>query len=99
MPIPKPEKNEDKQKFVARCMGNTVMKKDYPNTQQRLAICLGQTRKSSSSLIEEIHDNLLASNCVWDDEWEELVYEIEASQIFDEDGHSLGAEYQGRQES
>lgn len=96
MPIPKPEKNEDKQKFVARCMGNTVMKKDYPNTQQRLAICLGQTRKSSSSLIEEIHDNLLASNCVWDDEWEELVYEIEASQIFDEDGHSLGAEYQGR---
>jgi GrpB-like predicted nucleotidyltransferase (UPF0157 family) len=45
MPIPKPKPNEDNQKFVARCMGNETMKKDYPDNKQRVAICLGQTRK------------------------------------------------------
>lgn len=47
MPIPKPNPNEDKQAFVARCMGNETMKKDYPDNKQRVAICLGQTRKKS----------------------------------------------------
>ena len=42
MPIPKKRKDEDKQAFVSRCMGDSVMKKDYPNNQQRVAICLDQ---------------------------------------------------------
>ena len=96
MPIPKPEKNEDKQKFTSRCMSDERMKKEYPNAQQRIAVCLGQTRKSKSTLIEDVHDNLLASNCSWDDEWDEFVWEIEASEIYDEDGVALGSEYQGR---
>jgi len=49
MPIPKPGKKEDKQKFVARCMGNETMKKDYPDTKQRVAICLGQTRQKNKA--------------------------------------------------
>ena len=98
MPIPKRNPNEDKQKFVSRCMGSEVMKKDYPDTKQRVAICLGQTRqKSKSDLIEEVHDELFAKNCSWDDEWNEFVWEIEAKEIFDEDGNKLTAsEYQGR---
>jgi hypothetical protein len=42
MPIPKRRKDEDKNKFVARCMGDNVMKKDYPENNQRIAICLDQ---------------------------------------------------------
>ena len=42
MPIPKRNKNEDKTKFVSRCMSSEVMKKDYPDNQQRVAICLDQ---------------------------------------------------------
>jgi hypothetical protein len=42
MPIPKRKQNEDKDKFVSRCMGNETMKKDYPDQQQRVAICIGQ---------------------------------------------------------
>jgi hypothetical protein len=42
MPIPNRGKDEDKNKFVARCMGDKVMKKDYPNNSQRVAICLDQ---------------------------------------------------------
>ncbi|MFM7795478.1 MAG: hypothetical protein ACKO7N_01805, partial [Candidatus Nitrosotenuis sp.] len=49
MPIPKPNDKEDKQKFVSRCMSDEVMKKDYPDSKQRIAICLGQTRKKSKS--------------------------------------------------
>jgi hypothetical protein len=96
MPIPSRKQNEDKQKFVSRCMSNETMKKEYPDSQQRVAICLGQTRKSKSSLIEEVHDNLLASNCSWDDEWDEFTWEIEASEIFDENGKVIAAEKGGR---
>lgn len=42
MPIPHKRKDEDKNKFVARCMGDKVMKKDYPDNKQRVAICLDQ---------------------------------------------------------
>ena len=99
MPIPSPEKNEDKQKFTARCMSNPTMMKDYPNTQQRLAVCLGQTKKSKSSLVEQVHDNLLASNCSWDDEWDEFVIELELAttmEIYNEDGVVIAAEKGGR---
>ena len=98
MPIPEKKPNEDRQKFIGRCMSNETMKKDYPNTQQRVAICLGQTRqKGKSNLIEEVHDELFAKNCSWDDEWDEFVWDIEATEIFDEDGNKVNAaEYQGR---
>jgi hypothetical protein len=32
-------------------MGNETMKKDYPENDQRIAICLGQTRKRSKSSV------------------------------------------------
>jgi hypothetical protein len=93
MPIPKPHQNEDKQKFVSRCMSSEVMKKDYEDVKQRVAICLGQTKKSKSSLIEEVHDNLLASNCLWDDQWDEFTWEIDAPEVFyDEAGKIIAAD-------
>ena len=59
MPIPKRNQNEDKDKFVSRCMSNEVMKKEYPDTKQRVAICLGQTRKKSKgNLFEYVMDIL-----------------------------------------
>lgn len=58
MPIPKPNKDEKSKDFVARCMGNETMKKDYPDNNQRVAICLGQTKEknSKSSILEEVAD-------------------------------------------
>lgn len=53
MPIPKPEKDEDRQKFVSRCMSDETMKKDYKDTKQRVAVCLGQTKKSKGSLLDQ----------------------------------------------
>ena len=80
-------------------MSNDVMKKEYPDAKQRVAICLsesGKNKQGKSSLIEEIHDNLLASNCEWDDTWDEFVFEIEAFQIYDEDEKLIAAEKNGR---
>lgn len=42
MPIPSRKKDEDKDKFVSRCMSNETMKKDYPDEKQRVAICIQQ---------------------------------------------------------
>lgn len=66
MPIPKRKQNEDKQKFVSRCMGNETMKKDYPDSKQRVAICLGQTKESKSSILNQALEILgfsLAYDC------------------------------------
>ena len=96
MPIPQSKQNEDKQKFVSRCMSNETMKKEYPDSKQRVAICLGQTRKTKSNLLEQVHDELFAKNCSWDDEWDEFVWEIEANKIYDEDNKIIAAEKGGR---
>ena len=47
MPIPSKKPNEDRNSFIARCMGNETMKKDFPDQKQRVAVCLGQVRKKS----------------------------------------------------
>jgi len=39
MPIPKPKKNEDKDKFIERCMSDDKMNTEYTDNKQRLAIC------------------------------------------------------------
>lgn len=93
MPIPSPKPNQDKQKFVSDCMSNETMKKEYPNAQQRIAICLGQTKKKGkSSLLEDVHDHLLAQNCGWDDDWDEMTWEVECDQVYDEDMNVIAAE-------
>jgi hypothetical protein len=96
MPIPKKEPNEDKKKFVSRCMSSEVMKKEYPDIAQRSAICLSQTRKSKSSLIENIELELLNNNAIWDDEWNEYTLEVIAYDIFDEDDKLIAAEKKGK---
>jgi len=99
MPIPKPNDQESNKDFVARCMSSEVMKKEYPDNGQRVAICLGQT---NASILEQVCYSL-----EYQDESEELslsnvVIPEDADYIdFGEpeeeyDLLSLAAEYQGR---
>ncbi len=46
MPIPTRNKGEKKKAFIARCMGNEVMLKEYPKQEQRAAICYSQSKKT-----------------------------------------------------
>jgi len=48
MPIPKKAKNEPPKKFMSRCMGDDVMKKEYPDKGQRAAICTSKATESIS---------------------------------------------------
>lgn len=45
MPLPIPKINEDRKKFIARCMADPIMIREYKNTDQRLAVCAVQFRK------------------------------------------------------
>lgn len=97
MPIPSQNQNEEKNQFVARCMSETSMKTEYPDTKQRAAICLGRTKHNQKScLIEEVHDELFGFSCLWDDEWNEFVQDIVVFDIYDEDNKIIAAEKNGR---
>lgn len=111
MPIPKPHKDEDKQKFVARCMGDEVMKKDYPDNKQRVAICLGQTKKSKGGLIDQVLEvlgfitNLDCEECGSSEELTALNLVIPNDEDYIDAGeetedydvsHIVASEYQGR---
>jgi hypothetical protein len=98
MPIPKPKQNEDSQKFVARCMGNEIMKKDYPDQKQRVALCLGQTRKNTKGNLLNQVLNILGFSLSFND-CEECgdVEEVSLSNIVppnDEDYVDFGEETQ-----
>jgi len=45
MPLPKPKKGEKRKDFISRCMSSAVMKKEYPKTDQRAAVCYSQWRR------------------------------------------------------
>lgn len=39
MPLPKPRKFETEDEFVSRCVSNETMESEYPDKDQRLAVC------------------------------------------------------------
>lgn len=39
MPLPKPHKGEKEKDFISRCMSDDVINEDYPDNDQRLAVC------------------------------------------------------------
>ena len=39
MPLPTPKKNENKQSFIDRCMGDDEAVSDFPENDQRFAFC------------------------------------------------------------
>ena len=42
MPLPTPRKDEERDKFVSRCIEDKVMESEFPNLSQRVAVCVGQ---------------------------------------------------------
>lgn len=42
MPIPKPTPTEEKAAFLDRCMANPTMESEYPDPEQRYAVCQAQ---------------------------------------------------------
>jgi hypothetical protein len=55
MPLPKRKEDENKNDFISRCMGDSTMNKEYPESSQRMAICMNQ---SKSDLLESVCANI-----------------------------------------
>jgi HK97 family phage prohead protease len=49
MPIPKPEIDETKEEFIGRCMADAVMIDEYPDDDQRYAVCLTNFENKESN--------------------------------------------------
>lgn len=50
MPIPKPNTGEKEDEFISRCMGNDIMIEEYPEEEQRAAVCYNEWRKKKAKL-------------------------------------------------
>lgn len=44
MPLPERDKEEEAKNFVSRCMSSDKMKEEYKDSNQRLAVCINQSR-------------------------------------------------------
>jgi hypothetical protein len=72
------------------------MKTEYPDSKQRVAICLSQTKSVEASILEKVQDIIYCNNSWWDDDWDELLEDIETTQIFDEDDKLVASEHHGK---
>ena len=50
MPIPTPNDGESEDDFIGRCMGNETMVDDYPDPDQRAAVCYSQFRERAAQM-------------------------------------------------
>lgn len=71
MPIPTPKEDEEKKDFISRCMANKIMNSDYPENEQRAAVCHSQWKKSKKKKIKKIILNTVFSFRLTDSSEEE----------------------------
>tara|TARA_R100000008_G_scaffold86000_1_gene77463 strand:+ start:1864 stop:2070 length:207 start_codon:yes stop_codon:yes gene_type:complete len=45
MPLPTKNSGEEKNSFVQRCMSDDIMKQEFSDSKQRVAVCLSQYKK------------------------------------------------------
>ena len=54
MPLPKPKSGESQDSFIKKCMSSSQMKKEFPNKDQRLAVCFSQFKKKALAEDDEM---------------------------------------------
>lgn len=50
MPLPQRKKDESKENFLSRCMTDDIMKREYPDNEQRVAICMSKASAGLSAV-------------------------------------------------
>lgn len=60
MPVPAPHAGESQNDFVGRCMGNDTMMQDFPEQDQRLAVCFQAWRDRNKDANEVQHKQTAA---------------------------------------
>ena len=62
MPLPSQGPEESRKEFLQRCMSDSVMKKEYPDSDQRIAVCISRIPSSDSSILDQVDDILFTFN-------------------------------------
>lgn len=52
MPLPTRKKGESKDNFISRCMGASTTKKEFPDRDQRFAVCQSRAFRASVDFSE-----------------------------------------------
>ena len=61
MPLPKPRGSESRKDFMQRCMSDSVTVSEFPNRDQRLAVCSTQYREKYEEVNLESYNDYPAS--------------------------------------
>ena len=59
MPLPSPKGDQAKDSFISNCMGDSVVRKEFSDKEQRAAVCYNKWRKSKGT----IEVDLLEGGC------------------------------------
>lgn len=55
MPLPNKSKSEKDKEFIQRCVGDSVMNKEFPNQKKRIAVCYSLLKKSKQRIHADIN--------------------------------------------
>lgn len=74
MPLPTPNNKEKKSDFVARCMSSDMIKKDFKENDQRLAVCYRQfeeAKKESKASAQFGEEEIIITESAYNNKKEE----------------------------
>ena len=60
--MPTPRGDETRNDFLGRCMGDDVMRQDYPRLDQRMAVCITQWTNGMEESFREFSMEAIASS-------------------------------------
>lgn len=59
MPLPKPKPNEDKDTFISRCASDETMNSEFPEKDQRIAVCYKQWENKNENIDDKVDKYLI----------------------------------------
>ena len=86
MPLPKPYGRETQAEFMERCTSDDKIRTEFPDNDQRVAVCLSQAKKGekmSDDLIDEAHET---DETKYEDGELDVKFEIKTEEIGEEKG-------------
>ena len=62
MPLPRPDKNQQRKDFVNECMDDTSMLNEFPNNNEMAAVCYSQYEKATKSKASTLWSDYVSDN-------------------------------------
>ena len=53
MPLPKKQGEESKSNFMSRCISDSVMRKEYKDIKQRIAVCISRYKGKKDKKVDK----------------------------------------------